>query len=161
MADPKQQPPQKPPDAKAPPKQQPAPEAPPKEPTKPKPPSQQKDDALKYEMKFANGGFNNGVEIKPARDGKVELKVSIYGGGEQNIMRISPVPESISKMIQAYEIGAEKTGEPDSGITTELQAYFDDIRTNLSVEIIQIMTEVDTKIESAIKRAFSSANSRY
>lgn len=159
MPEPKQIPPSS--DAKSATKPPPEQKAPSKEPTKPKPPAQQKDDALKYEMKFANGGFNNGVEIKPARDGKVELKVSIYGGGEQNVMRISPVPESIAKMIKAYEIGAEKTGEPDSGITEELQSYFDDIRTNLSVEIIQILTDVDSKIESAIKKAFSQANSRY
>lgn len=154
------------PPAKAPPttKEPPAkPSVPTKEPVakepqtkKPATPAQEKSDAFKYDMQYANGGFNNGVEIKPARDGKIELKVSIYGGGEQKVMKISPVPDSVAKMIKAYELGADKTGEPDGSVTGGLQDYFDGIRAQLSAEIIGIMTEADKKIESAIKKVFAT-----
>lgn len=133
------------------------PSVPTKEPVaKPATPAQEKSDAFKYDMQYANGGFNNGVEIKPARDGKIELKVSIYGGGEQKVMKISPVPDNVAKMIKAYELGADKSGEPDESVTGGLQDYFDGIRSQLSAEIIGIMTEADKKIELAIKKVFSS-----
>ena len=155
MPDPKQQPqgqsPPKP-DKPVPPKPQP--------PAK-KPPAQEKDDAFKYEMHYANGGFNNGVEIKPDREGKAQLKVSIYGGGEQKIMKIGPLPESITKLMKAYEIGAESNDTSTPEITGELQKYFDEIRTSLSSKMIAIVTEADNQIKKAINETFKDVNKRY
>ena len=68
-----------------------------KKPTNPKQPTpaQDKNHAFKFEMTYANGGFNNGVEVKPGKDGKIELNIMIYGGGEQKVMKIYPVPANI------------------------------------------------------------------
>lgn len=151
MPEPKQPPQQKP---VAPPEKKPA--APPTAAPKPKTPAQEKDDALKYEMQYANGGFNNGVEIKPDKDGKVQLKVSIYGGGEQKVMKISPMPAPIAKLMKAYELTATQNDTSTPEVTEELQKYFDQLRNTLSAKIIQIMTEADSKIKGAIHETFKS-----
>lgn len=151
MPEPKQPPQQKP---VAPPEKKPA--APPAAVPKPKTPAQEKDDALKYEMQYANGGFNNGVEIKPDKDGKVQLKVSIYGGGEQKVMKISPMPAPIAKLMKAYELTATQNDTSTPEVTEELQKYFDQLRNTLSAKIIQIMTEADSKIKGAIHETFKS-----
>lgn len=131
----------------------------------PKPPekklsSQEKDDAFKYEMQYANGGFNNGVEVKPDKDGKAQLKIAIYGGGEQKVMKLSPMPDSIAKMIKAYELSATSNQDTPE-ITTELQKYFDKIRTLLSAKIIQIVTRMDEEIKIAITETFKDVNKEY
>ena len=126
-----------------------------------KPPAQEKDDAFKYEMQYANGGFNNGVEIKPDREGKAQLKVSIYGGGEQKVMKISPLPASITKLTQAYELSADKVDDSSPEITEELQKYFDEVRSVLSAKIIQIVTQMDEQIKTAITQTFKEVNKGY
>lgn len=155
MPEPKQPPQQKP---VAPPEKKPA--TPPAATPKPKTPAQEKDDALKYEMQYANGGFNNGVEIKPDKDGKVQLKVSIYGGGEQKVMKISPMPSPIAKLMKAYELTATQNDTSTPEVTEELQKYFDQLRNSLSAKIIQIMTEADSKIKGAIHETFKSMGSK-
>lgn len=134
---------------------------PPKDRPKPKTLAQEKDDAFKYEMQYANGGFNNGVEIKPDKDGKAQLKVSIYGGGEQKVMLISPLPGSITKLINAYALTASQSDDPTPEITTELQKYFDEVRNVLSAKMIQIVTDADNSIKAAINDAFKEVNKRY
>lgn len=134
----------------------------PKKPTPPenKPksaPKPEKDDSLKYEMTYVNGGFNNGVEIKPGRGGKIELSIAIYGGGEKKTLGISPLPPSITKLTQAYEIGADRdTDVPE--ITDELKRYFDELNQALSMKVIDILREADEKVKKAIKETFSSVN---
>lgn len=127
-------------------------------PAKPKSaPKPEKDDALKYEMTYVNGGFNNGVEIKPGRGGKVELSISIYGGGEKKSLGVSPLPPSIAKLIGAYEVGADQDIDSPE-ITDELKRYFDEINQTLSMKIIDILKETDIKTRKAIKETFSSVN---
>lgn len=130
-------------------------------PAQKKTPAQEKDDAFKYEMQYANGGFNNGVEVKPDKDGKLQLKISIYGGGDQKVMQISPLPESITKLIKAYEITATQNDNSTPEITKELQRYFDEIRNLLSSKIMEIITQADGDIKSAITSTFSEINKRY
>lgn len=138
-----------------------SPEKPPvqKEPKK-KTPAQKKDDHLKYEMKYLNGGFNNGVEIKPDRDGKAQVKISIYGGGEQKTLSISPLPTSIAKLVQAYELSANQD-ENTPEITGELQKYFEEVNTKLSQKIIAIFQRADEEVASAIKSSFKEVNQGY
>ncbi len=116
-------------------------------------PKVKKDETLKYELSYANGGFNNGVELKPGKDGKIELKISIYGGGEQKTMGISGYPSEIKKLIQAYEVGAS-SGQETEDITNALKGYFQRINQTLSMKIISILENADTQIKQAIKETF-------
>ena len=141
------------------PKETPKGEQPPKkEPPKPakpekKPVKQKKDDMLKYTMTYANGGFNNGVELKPGKDGKIELSIAIYGGGEKKSLGIGNISPKVQKLIKAYSIGAEAQ-EPMEDITEGLRKYFDQINKTLSFKIIDILQETDEKIKIAIHETF-------
>lgn len=118
-----------------------------------KTPAQKKDEGLKYEMKYVNGGFNNGVQIKPDKDGKANVEISIYGGGTKKTLSVGPLPGQISKLIKAYEISATQSQNTPE-ITGELQKYFEQLNTTLSQKIIEIMMEMDSKVESAIRETF-------
>lgn len=120
---------------------------------KKKTPAQKKDEGLKYEMKYVNGGFNNGVQIKPDKDGKALVEISIYGGGQKKTLSIGPLPAQISKLIKAYEVSATQ-GQNTPEITGELQKYFENLNTTLSQKIIEIMMEMDSKVEAAIRETF-------
>lgn len=119
---------------------------------KKKTPAQEKDDTLKYEMKYVNGGFNNGVQIKPDKNGKALIEISIYGGGEKKTLSVGPLPGQISKLIKAYEISANQGSETPE-ITTELQKWFEQVNTRLSQKVIQILSEADAKVATAIKKS--------
>lgn len=119
------------------------------EPTKPK-----KDETLKYELTHANGGFNDGVEIKPAKNGKLQLTISLYGGGDVKSMGISPLPPNIAKLVKAYEVGATNDDSSTPEITDELKKKFEDLKVKLSLDIIQILQDTDAKIGQAIKNIF-------
>jgi len=127
------------------PKEQPKPAAP-----KKKPPAQEKDDTLKFEMKYVNGGFNNGVQIKPDKNGKALIEISIYGGGTKKSLSVGPLPEGIQKLVKAYEISAQQNSDSPE-ITGELQKYFEEMNTMLSQKIIQILSDMDAKVVTAIK----------
>lgn len=120
---------------------------------KKKTPAQKKDEGLKYEMKYVNGGFNNGVQIKPDKDGKAMVEISIYGGGQKKTLSIGPLPAQISKLIKAYEVSATQ-GQNTPEITGELQKYFENLNTTLSQKIIEIMMDMDSKVEQAIRETF-------
>ena len=127
-----------------------------KEPKK-KTPAQTKDDSLKYEMKYVNGGFNNGVQVKPDKDGKALIEIAIYGGGEKKSLSISPLPAGITKLVQAYELSANQ-GHNTPEITGELQKYFEEVNRSLSQRIISIFREADEKVAQAIKQTFREIN---
>jgi len=126
-----------------------------KKPAEKKTPAQKKDEGLKYEMKYVNGGFNNGVQIKPDKDGKALVEISIYGGGQKKTLSIGPLPAQISKLIKAYEVSAQQ-GQNTPEITGELQKYFESLNTTLSQKIIEIMMEMDSKVEAAIRETFKA-----
>lgn len=136
-------------------KQPPMPEKQPqKEPVqKKKTPAQKKDEGLKYEMTYINGGFNNGVQIKPDKDGKALVEISIYGGGQKKTLSVGPLPQEIQKLVKAYEVSATR-GQNTPEITGELQKYFEGKNNQLSQRIIQILTEADEKVAQAIKQTF-------
>lgn len=136
-------------------KQEPGTPPPSKPEKKKETPAQKKQEGLKYEMTYVNGGFNNGVQIKPDKGGKALVEISIYGGGEKKTLSVGPLPASISKLVQAYEISATQNSDAPE-ITGELQRWFEDKNNKLSIKIIQILTEADQKIASAIKEVFKS-----
>lgn len=120
-----------------------------------KTPAQEKVDGLKYEMTYVNGGFNNGVQVKPDKNGKALIEISIYGGGEKKTLSVGPLPAEIAKLVKAYEISATQNGDSPE-ITGELQKYFTEINHKLSAKVIQILTEADHKVAQAIKSVFKS-----
>lgn len=127
----------------------PAPENPKKRPE----PKVEKDDSLKYEFTYANGGFNNGVEVKPGKNGKLELDISIYGGGEKKTMGISGYSPQVQKLVQAYEVGAT-SGQETEDINKALKDYFKRVNQTLSMKIISILENTDNQIKNAIKETF-------
>lgn len=118
-----------------------------------KTPAQKKDEGLKYEMTYVNGGFNNGVQIKPDKHGKALVEISIYGGGQKKTLSVGPLPQQIQKLVKAYEVSATR-GQNTPEITGELQKYFEQKNTQLSQRIIQILTEADAQVAQAIKQTF-------
>lgn len=122
-------------------------------PKKPSPPKPKKDESLKYSMTYANGGFNNGVELRPGKDGKIELSITIYGGGEKKYMGISGFSPEVKSIVQAYQVAAE-TGQNSEDVKQGLKEYFTKINATLSMKIIQILQEADSKIQDSIKQTF-------
>jgi len=141
----------KPPVEKQPPEQQkPAPK--PEQPKQPEP-KVQKDESLKFTMTYANGGFNNGIELKPGKEGKIELSIAIYGGGEPKSLGIHGFNPEIKKLINAYEVGA--TNQQDTAdITKALKEYFKRVNQVLSLKVIEILQGADNQIKDAIKQTF-------
>ena len=68
-------------------------------------------------------------------------------------MSVGPLPQSIQKLIQAYEISAQKN-QDNPEITGELKEYFKKLSDTLSIEVISILQEADKKVLEAIKRTF-------
>jgi len=138
----------------------PSPEQPPvpkkAEPSK-KTPAAAKDDRFKYEMTYANGGFNNGVQVKPDKNGKANVEISIYGGGQKKTLSIGPLPPQIEKLVSAYELSANQDQNTPE-ITEELQKYFSQVQTLLNAKIIEILKQADLKIANAVKETFSQVN---
>lgn len=136
----------------------PVPEKPPVTPEKPKPkkktPSATKDDRFKFEMTYVNGGFNNGVLVRPDKDGKANVEISIYGGGEKKTLSVGPLPPNISKLVKAYELSANQDQNTPE-ITQELQDYFSKVQTLLNAKVIEIFKRADHEVYNAIKETFT------
>lgn len=142
------------PKPKAPP-EKPAPAPPEKKmpPPAKKPPTPKNSEVLKYSMTYANGGFNNGIEIKPGKDGKLELSIAIYGGGEKKTLGIGNLPQPIIKLLKAYETSA-LDNEPADEIIEGLRKYFTVVNQVLALKIIKILQDADSKIKDAIQDTF-------
>lgn len=116
-------------------------------------PKAKKDESLKYDLTYANGGFNDGVEIKPGKNGSLEMKITLYGGGEQKVLNIKHLPNQIQTLLKGYEVGASNNDTTTPEITQQLQGYFLQIKEKISFDIIKFMQELDDKIEQSIKEA--------
>jgi len=128
----------------------------PKQPAK-KTPATIKDDRFKYEMTYANGGFNNGVQVKPDKNGKANVEISIYGGGQKKTLSVGPLPPDIAKLVSAYELSANQD-QSTPEITAELQKYFVQVQTLLNAKILEILKQADLQIANAVKETFSQVN---
>lgn len=116
-------------------------------------PKTKKDESLKYDLTYANGGFNDGVEIKPGKNGSIEMKITLYGGGEQKVLNIKHLPNQIQTLLKGYEVGANNNDNTTPEITQQLQGYLLQIKEKISFDIIRFMQELDNKIEQSIKNA--------
>lgn len=108
-----------------------------------------KDETLKYECKYVNGGFNNGVKLEPTSGGKLLLSISIYGGGESKSIKI-PVRGELQKIISGYE-SAFKSKD---SLGTELEPEIDDklqiLKEEISNKIISAMKKFDLEVKQII-----------
>ena len=126
------------------------------------PEEEAREDAMKYEMVYINGGFNgDGIILKPEQEARASLEISIYGGGQKKSLTISSLPKNIQKLIKAYEVGASESDSETPEITGELQKYFEEVKQSLSAKIISIFKEADVKTKAAIKAAFNDVNKNY
>lgn len=108
-----------------------------------------KDDTLKYEGKYFNGGFADGVKLEPASDGKISVSISIYGGGEPKINKISANPK-MQKILKAYEIGFKNQDNLGTRMEGDIDDYLETVTQQMSFKIIAAMRELDEKIKQII-----------
>lgn len=116
---------------------------------------------IRYDMTNINGGFSDGVEIKPGNSASVmNISVNIYGGSPKTSKPYA-VPKSIADMQQAY-IAAQQSGDPvSSDIRSELETYYNNLRTAISLEVVNIMKNFDAQARDAINRAVANMNKKY
>lgn len=121
----------------------------------------EEDQKIRYDMTNINGGFSDGVEIKPGSDSTtMNVSVNIFGGGQSNSLPFT-VPTQISDMQQAY-VAAQQTGDPVSGdIAGELEAYYNNLRTAISLEMVALMKKFDADANAVISRAVANMNKKY
>ena len=116
---------------------------------------------IKYDMRNINGGFSGGVDIVPGEHaGVMDITINIYGGSKS---RAHPykVPPSIQQYQQAYLV-AKQTGDPVSkAIRQSLRAYYDNLNTSISLEIVRLMREFDAGSNAAINKAVQTVNAMY
>ena len=152
--------PNAPPDEEsAPPEQEkPAPEKKPTQDTPPAQPAQKprpkkpENSGLKYEMKYVNGGFNNGVKIAPTNGGKIALSISIYGGGEPKNVNL-PASPAMSKIIKGYEVAVKNNDQLGLTMEPKLDQYITGMQEEISVQVIHAMQEFDEKVKHIIINA--------
>jgi hypothetical protein len=123
---------------------------------KPKKIEKPENELFKFEMQYVNGGFNNGINVKPDKNGKLNIEISIYGGGRRKTLSVGPASQNVKKLLNAYEIAATG-GQSDEHITVELQRYCKEIEEKLSMKIIDILSEMDEKVKAVIKETMEKS----
>lgn len=125
-----------------------------KEPPKPKsPPKAKKDESLKFDLTFVNGGFNDGVTVMPGKNGTLELRITLYGGGESKHLTVGPLPKPLDTLVRGYEVSANGGSDTTPEITNDLKVQFQKIKEKISLDIIKYLQEFDSKVEQSIKEA--------
>jgi len=109
----------------------------------------QKDENLKYEAKYFSGGFADGVKIEPTNDGKLSVKISIYGGGDAKRVKIKAAP-SMQKILKAYEVGFKNKDPMGTKLEPELDGYLHTLEEKMSYKIIEALQEFDEKVKQII-----------
>lgn len=112
-------------------------------------PKKEENSGLKYEMKYVNGGFNNGVTIEPTNGGKLALSISIFGGGDPKKVNI-PASSEMSKIIQGYEVAVKNNDQLGLTMEPKMEQYISGLEQEISVQVIQAMQEFDQKVKQII-----------
>jgi hypothetical protein len=121
-------------------------------------PKKEENSGLKYDMKYVNGGFNNGVAIEPANGGKLALSISIYGGGEPKKVKLPASPE-IAKIIQGYEIAVKNNDKLGLTMEPKLDQYLQGLEQEISLGVIKAMQEFDQKVKQIILNTIKNVSS--
>ena len=116
---------------------------------------------IKYDMKNINGGFSDGVEIKPGEHaGVMDISVNIYGGS-QGLAHAHQVPPSIQEIQKAF-IAAQQTGDPiGAELRADLEAYYANLRRAISLEIVRLIQQFDAQANESIANAVAKINQKY
>lgn len=110
---------------------------------------EKKQEGLKYECKYLNGGFNDGVKIEPTDGGKLSLAISIYGGGDPKKVNIPASPE-IQKIIRGYEVAFKQNDPSGTKLEPRLDEYIESLTQELSYKVMDAMRELDEKVKQII-----------
>lgn len=122
---------------------------------------QEESKKIRYDMTNVNGGFSDGVEIKPGENsGVMNVSVNIYGGSPKTTHPYN-VPPSIAQKQEAY-IAARQTDDPSSAaFERELETYYTMLRQAISLEMVAIMKNFDEQAGLVISRAVANVNKKY
>lgn len=116
---------------------------------------------IKYDMVNVNGGFSDGVDIRPGTNaGLLAISVDIYGGGTKNSMMYN-VPQKIAEYQAAY-VEARRTGDsvaPD--LNRELQSYYKNLKKAISIEAVRLISQFDQEMKVVVDKAVANMNKRY
>ena len=115
---------------------------------------------IKYDMKNVNGGFSDGVEIRPGQHaGVMNISIDIYGGSTSTALAY-PVPDRI-KQLQTGFLAARRTGDPvDQALYGELEAYYENLRRAIALEVYQLMRQFDAQVGQVVSNAVNNYNQR-
>lgn len=116
---------------------------------------------IKYDMINVNGGFSDGVTVQPgANAGVLSISVDIYGGGT-SANHMYKVPKKIAEYQAAY-LAARRVGDPASAeLSTELQAYYKNLKKAISIEVVNLISQFDSQMKTVIDSAVTNLNKRY
>jgi hypothetical protein len=117
--------------------------------------------SFKYDMKYINGGFSNGVKVEPSMDGATaHVSVDIYGGGQSQKIPIQ-VPPKIQQLITAVST-AEQRGDPAAvQLRDELNAYYRNIKKLIGFKMVKLFEQMDAQAGQLIAQAVSEINAKY
>ena len=135
-------------DEQQPPNQNQPPQEP--QPEKKSNPKEKKESGLKYDMKYVNGGFNDGVKIEPTNGGKLALSISIFGGGGEPKTVNIPASPAMQKIIKGYEVAFNNQDSMGTSMEPEMDRYMDNLKQEISLKVIRLMQEMDQKVKQII-----------
>ena len=117
---------------------------------------------IKYDMRNINGGFSDGVEIRPAQNDPaiMNITINIYGGSK-NSFNAYKVPPRIQELQSAF-LKTRQTGDPFAAeFKKELDAYYDNLKRAIGLEMVRLIQEFDAQAKDSIGRAIGKLNQRY
>lgn len=115
----------------------------------PSKPVEKKEEGLKYEGKYFNGGFADGVELEPVGDGKIGLTITVYGGGEPKKIKI-PASGKMQKILRGYEAAFHNEDDLGTKMEPEIDQYLTNLKQQMSFKIITALREFDQKVKQII-----------
>ena len=108
---------------------------------------EKKQEGLSYTMKYASGGFSNGVKIEPADGGKLSMSVSIYGGAPK---KLTITAGKLASVLKGYEVAVKNNNKVGLGMEPEIDNYINTLTQQISFKVIDAMRELDDKIKQII-----------
>lgn len=116
----------------------------------------------KYELRALGGGYSDGTKVnKSSKDSsQVELKVSLYGGGNIPSLKFR-VPESIQKAYEEYDNYVQMNKPVPPEVESMINQYHSEIKSAVNNRIIKLLKAFDNKAYLIIKNSLDQINSKY
>lgn len=117
--------------------------------------------AIRYDMHYVNGGYSDGVDIKPSSNvSNMDVTINIYGGN-QGSKNMYAVPASIRELQEAL-LAARRIGDPvASDIRIELDDYYENLRRAISLEVVRLMKDFDANMKQRLDIIVQNINQKY